>query len=89
MINRTPKRLTEVDTLLTADSVEWCPTDTPIQVLAVGTYQLDETSGVRHGSLSLYSYSPTCSTTCTSSVLTDLLQDKTIGLHNGILDMKW
>lgn len=78
-----PEKLTEVDTLLTADSVEWCPVDTPTQVLAVGTYQLDEISGVRHGSLSLYSYVPT------SSVLNDLLQDTNIDLHNGILDMRW
>lgn len=77
------KRLTQLDTLLTADSVEWCPLNTSMQLLAVGTYQLDEASQRRHGSLSLVKYSPE------TSHLTSLFRASTNKLHSGILDMKW
>lgn len=50
------EKLFEVDTVLTADTVEWCPRDGLHQVLAGGTYQLDEEAGVRRGALTLYQW---------------------------------
>ena len=50
------EKLTEVDTLLTADSVEWCPRGDLHQVLASGTYQLDEKTGLRRGGLAMYEW---------------------------------
>ena len=50
------EKVFEVDTVLTADTVEWCPRDNLHQVLAGGTYQLDEEAGVRRGQLSLYEW---------------------------------
>lgn len=52
--------LLEVDTKLTADSVEWCPCPGLEQLLACGTYQL-ESGDVRRGTLSIYQFlrSPT------------------------------
>lgn len=45
-------KLHEFDTVLTADSVEWCPHAGLEQLLACGTYQLEE-GGRRHGTLSI------------------------------------
>ena len=45
-------KLHEFDTVLTADSVEWCPYAGLEQLLACGTYQLEE-GGRRHGTLSI------------------------------------
>lgn len=42
--------------MLTADTVEWCPRDGLHQILAGGTYQLDEKAGVRRGTLALYEW---------------------------------
>ena len=53
------KKLLEIDTVLTADSVEWSPCEDLHQVLASGTYQLDEKTGLRHGTLSLYEWNHT------------------------------
>jgi hypothetical protein len=49
-------RVAEVDTLLTADSVEWCPVSGLQEILACGTYQLNqgETGSTRLGSLQLF-----------------------------------
>ena len=52
------KKLFEVDTTLTADSVEWCPLEGLEQLLACGTYQLEK-DGVRRGSLSLLQWNGT------------------------------
>ena len=49
-------KLYEVDTALTADSVEWCPCESLHHVLASGTYQLDEKADLRRGALSLYEW---------------------------------
>lgn len=49
--------LVKLDTILTADSVEWCPFEGFYNILACGTYQLDEKSGKRLGNLSLYEQS--------------------------------
>jgi len=46
--------LEEIDTGLTADSVEWCPLDGHNELLACGTYQL--TGSKRIGSLLLFRY---------------------------------
>lgn len=48
--------LVKVDTLLTADSVEWCPAAGLEDILACGTYQLNqhENSSTRLGSLLLF-----------------------------------
>ena len=45
-----------VDTVLTADTVEWCPTPGLEEVLACGTYQLNEheNGNTRVGSLALF-----------------------------------
>lgn len=46
----------EVDTVLTADAVEWCPHAGLEQILACGTYQLED-GGSRRGSLSMFEWS--------------------------------
>ena len=56
------EKLAEVDTLLTADSVEWCPCGDLQQVLASGTYQLDEKTGLRRGELAMYEWNHSTST---------------------------
>lgn len=38
---------------LNADSTEWCPTQGSRDLLAVGTYQLDEATSSRNGRLAL------------------------------------
>lgn len=43
---------------LNTDVVEWCPAPQHRRCLAVGTYQLDESSGQRQGRLHLYTLSP-------------------------------
>ena len=48
--------LTEVDTEMYADSVEWCPMNS--DVLACGTYQLCESSAKRIGKLLLFKCAP-------------------------------
>ncbi len=48
--------LEEVDTLLTADAVEWCPAPGLEGVLACGTYQLNQQEGTRIGSLLLFNW---------------------------------
>ena len=45
----------EIDTVLTADSVEWCPHSGFEQILACGTYQLED-GGSRRGSLSMFEW---------------------------------
>ena len=69
------------DTILTPDSVEWCPVDSARPLLALGTYQLDEATRERRGSLGLYQYG--------GVTLTRVAQNKTDDIKNGILDMKW
>lgn len=76
------KTVVQIDTVFTADSVEWCPGR---QLLALGTYQLDEATRARLGSLSLYQYS----SESTDSPLTQVAQSQTGTLKSGILDMKW
>ena len=53
---RIMQTLAKHDTVLTADSVEWCPCKELYHILACGTYQLDEKAGKRHGTLSLYEW---------------------------------
>ena len=75
--------LAKVDTVFTADSVEWYPVHSAGQLLALGTYQLQEESRKRVGSLTLFSfidYEP---------CLKQVAKDKTVPLKDGILDMKW
>lgn len=48
------KQLAVFDTRLTADSVEWCPTPGSEEILACGTYQLNQQETVRLGSLTLF-----------------------------------
>lgn len=43
-----------VDTVLTADAVEWCRHDDYLEVLACGTYQLNQGTGEREGGVLLY-----------------------------------
>ena len=50
-------KLLDFDTVLTADSVEWCPSSGFEQILACGAYQLEE-DGKRHGSLRLFQWLP-------------------------------
>ena len=82
-MNSTPRTLVQIDTVLTADSVEWCPVDSVDQLLALGTYQLDETTRTRLGSLTLFSYNPQTTT------LHPVAQEKTNILKQGVLDIKW
>lgn len=49
-------KLSQFDTALTADTVEWCPAVYGENVAACGTYQLDAETGRRHGSLSLHKH---------------------------------
>jgi len=49
-------QLTKLDTDYHADSVEWCPSENLEQVLACGTYQLNEKKNVREGSLSIFNW---------------------------------
>lgn len=46
----------EYDTVLSADSVEWCPTPGLQHLLACGTYQLNEKDKLRHGSLLVFDW---------------------------------
>lgn len=48
------KMLVTVDTVFTADTVEWCPASEDI--FGCGTYQLDEPKSIRFGSLMLFSW---------------------------------
>ena len=93
------EKLFEVDTVLTADTVEWCPRDGLHQVLAAGTYQLDEETGVRRGALALYEWNHSrylvrmrkndAEITIGSCSLMQVLHSETKKITNGILDMKW
>lgn len=96
------KKLFEVDTLLTADSVEWCPCDVLHQVLACGTYHLHEEAGLRRGSLSLYEWNHSRLVGWLlvymafahlvmefAYSLTQVLQPECKLISEGILDMKW
>ena len=85
--------------MLTADTVEWCPRDGLHQVLAAGTYQLDEETGVRRGALALYEWNYSrylvrmrkndAEITIGSCSLMQVLHSETKKITNGILDMKW
>ena len=46
--------LVKLNTNLHADSVEWCPSEGLEEILACGTYQLNELSKIREGSFSLF-----------------------------------
>ena len=46
----------DLDTVQHADSVEWCPTPGLEEILVCGTYQLNELSHIREGSLSFFSW---------------------------------
>lgn len=48
--------LVEIDTRFTADSVEWCPTPGLEELLACGTYQLNEQENLRLGSIMLFDW---------------------------------
>ena len=99
------EKLAEVDTVLTADSVEWCPCGDLHQVLASGTYQLDEKAGLRRGALAMYEWNHS---TCRygnnlgllrmldidaqyffAFSLTRILEMESSVVSDGILDMKW
>ena len=71
------------DTELSADSVEWCPCDGYENILAVGTYQVQNSgdsdvfsSNQRHGRISLHSVDDSLT----------LLQTLNVA---AVLDMKW
>lgn len=49
-------QLLVLDTLLTADSVEWCATPGLKDILGCGTYQLNKHDNTRLGSLMLFSW---------------------------------
>jgi len=68
--------LVVADTILCADSAESCPGEPGL--FAVGTYQLDEATQSRHGSVVLYRYSPAGLGVVARAPPTQ-----------GILDMKW
>lgn len=89
----------EFDTLFTADSVEWCPTPGLEEVLACGTYQLNEHES-RVGSLMLFNWDGKKSVTIHYMIshsdyiillcrLTRMLENETSKFSFGILDMKW
>ena len=75
--------VSELETRLTADSVEWCsgPSQLLSEIVAVGTYQLDEETGAKSGELSLLRSDPSCSATPLSILETRDTE--------AILDMKW
>lgn len=82
-MSSTTETLIKIDTVLTADSVEWCPLDSVQPILTLGTYQLDEGTRERRGSLGLYTYD------YKSISLKQTAQSETEKLSTGILDMKW
>ena len=43
-----------VDTVLYADTVEWCKDTRYANILACGTYQLIEDTGIRKGGVQIY-----------------------------------
>lgn len=98
-------QLVAVDTVLTADSVEWCPVPGLEGVLACGTYQLNqhESSSTRLGSLLLFHWDGNkwvglagcfadCILSCKCLIccrLARILENITTKYSFGILDMKW
>ena len=60
------------------DVVEWCPTPGHLRCLAVGTYQLNESTGVREGRLHLFSF--------TAARTLELMAAHDIP---GIFDLRW
>ena len=48
--------LGDFDTILHADSVEWCHTPGFEEILVCGTYQLNERDNIREGAVSLFNW---------------------------------
>jgi len=72
--------LIELDTVLHADSVEWCPASPCRDILAGGTYQLEQARKERIGAIRLYKLES--QTACS---LAEIAKVETAG----VLDMKW
>ena len=94
-------KLAEYDTVLTADSVEWCPAPGLEETLACGTYQLnrrEDTGEQRTGSLMLFHWDGERWAGLQALIrahfllfcrLTRILESDTAKHSFGILDMKW
>lgn len=93
-------QLAEFDTQLTADSVEWCPVPGLEEILACGTYQLNQHDNIRLGSLMLFEWEGNKwvhvmrAIACFSTVLfghrlTVLPGTECYTSGAGVLDMKW
>lgn len=88
--------LQAVDTVHTADSVEWCPVEGFETILACGTYQLMDT-GIRQGSTSLFRWMQhenvwgiiVSNYVTTSNLLYSVKKIFTGEFSDGILDSKW
>lgn len=79
----------EIVLSLNADSTEFCPVEGLQHLLAVGTYELDESSQTRNGLLYLYELvSSSLQDSNSSSSSWDLQQLQTQPVP-GIFDMKW
>jgi hypothetical protein len=73
----------EALTEFNADCAEFCPFDPFTELLAVGTYQLDEDSGRRHGKLYLYSLQQQ------QQAESHVLQEEATMDMPGIFDLQW
>lgn len=79
----------EVTLGLNADSTEFCPVEGLQNLLAVGTYELDETSQTRHGLLYLYKLlADPAEVKSSSANRWQLLLLHTLPI-SGIFDMRW
>lgn len=71
-----------------ADGAEFCTAPGFFQLLAVGTYQLDEATRERHGRLHVYSLATTSSSSSSASTIPSLELAATLDLP-GIFDLQW
>lgn len=84
----------EATLAVNADSTEFCPLDTLQQILAVGTYELDEETQTRYGELCVYRLE-TASGNCNSQDAESIcipawwMQRIQTFPMSGIFDMKW
>ena len=84
----------EATLAVNADSTEFCPLDTLQQILAVGTYELEEETQTRHGELCIYrleTASGNCNNQDAESSRIPAWQMQRIETFpmSGIFDLKW
>ena len=79
----------EIVLSLNADSTEFCPVESLEHLLAVGTYELDESSQTRNGLLYLYELVSSSLQDSNSSSSSWHLQQLQTQFLPGVFDMKW